>query len=182
MTPSDEIKILFTDADGLADNEEDAIVILSIRRRDVETRSLASALERLHVLTDSRENVLRYRECVVFQVEGYDDDPRELSEIPEVRAYFRQLTDEWPHWIWFLHRRLGAIPLLFALLCKITVLRGPDTERQTAFESTEEMRDVMLELLQRGIPLFDTYEIPSQEIDAAVASAFIDLGLQADAR
>lgn len=181
MTPSDKIKILFTDVDGLADNEEDAIVILSIRRRDVETRSLASALERLHVLTDSRENMLRYREALVFQVEGYDDDPRELSEVPEVRAYFRQLTGEWPHWIWFLHRRLGAIPLLFALLCRITVLRGPDTERQTAFESTEEMRDVMFELLQRGMPLFDTYEIPSRDIDAAVVSALNDLGLQADA-
>lgn len=181
MTSPDEIKITFTDADGLADNEELAIVILSIRREDIETGNLASALERLHVLTDSRENVLRYREALVFQVDGYDDDPRELSEIPEVRAYFRKLTDEWPHWVWFLHRRLGAIPLLFALLCRVTVLRGPDTERQTAFESTEEMRGVMLELMQRGMSLFDTYEIPSLDIDAAVVSALIDLGLEDDA-
>jgi len=176
MTP-EEIKIFTTDADGLADNVEPAIVILTITRRAIETANLAGMLERLHVLTDSRENVIRYRESIVFQVDGYDDDPRELSEIPEVRNYFRTLTSEWPHWIWFLHRRMGAVPLLFALLCRTSVLRGPGGERATAFESTGEVRELMLDLVARSMPLFDTYEITSADIDAAMVSALADLGL-----
>lgn len=173
-----EFKILITDADGLATNDDPAIVVLAITRQDVESRSLASALERLHVLTDNRENVIRYRESVLFQVDGYDADPRELTEIPEVRDYFRTLTAEWPHWIWFLHRNVGAVALLFALLCEITVLRGPDNQRATAFKDTDEIRDTMLDLLARGLPLFHAYEIAPAEVDAAVLTALDDLGLQ----
>lgn len=174
------MKIVFTDADGFADNNEPAIVVLTITRKDVESRNLASAIERLHVLTDSRENVVRYRESVLFQVDGYDDDPRELTEIPEARAYFRALAAEWPHWLWFLHRHAGAVALLMAMLCEISVLRGPGGRRGTAFRDTREIHRTMLDLLERGLPLFDAYEIAPAEIDAAVMSAVADLGLQDD--
>ena len=34
------------------------------------------------------------------------NDPRELSEIPEVRTYFRALTDAWPYW-WHTIEKVG---------------------------------------------------------------------------
>ena len=176
----EEIRILLTNADGFADNDEPAIVILTIARQDIEPRNLASALERLHVLTDSRENVIRYRESVLFQVEGYDADPRELQEIPEVRDYFRALTAEWPHWIWFLHRGIGAVALRIALLCEVSVLRGPDNQRATAFKSMEEIRDVMLDLLSRGLVLFDTYDINRNELDDSAMSVIVELNITDD--
>jgi len=33
-----------------------------------------------------------------FFVSGYDDDPRELVLIPEVRAFFRTFNARWPFW------------------------------------------------------------------------------------
>ena len=44
----------------------------------------------------------RNRNRVRFEVLGYDDDPRELFDIPEVRKYFQNLIDENPglfYWI-----------------------------------------------------------------------------------
>ena len=38
----------------------------------------------------------RNRNRVRFEVLGYDDDPRELFDIPEVRKYFQNLIDENP--------------------------------------------------------------------------------------
>lgn len=32
---------------------------------------------------------------------GYDDDPRELFEIPEVYSYLHGLDQEWPFWFFF---------------------------------------------------------------------------------
>lgn len=35
-------------------------------------------------------------------ISGYDDDSRELFEIPEVCRYLRGLDHEWPFWFFFL--------------------------------------------------------------------------------
>ncbi len=121
MTPKPSV--VRTDAAGLADFEGDALLVLEISKREIETGNIASALERLHAIAESRETALRYQECLVIQVVGYDTDPRELAEIPEVRAFFARLAKEWPHWMWFLHRRVGAIHLLMALLCKVKIHR-----------------------------------------------------------
>ena len=93
------MRMMLTDAEGLANYSEAAFIVLDITRREIESGNIASVLERLHVLTDSAENVRRYRESLVFQIGGYDSDPRELPEIPEVRAFFRSLAAEWPHWL-----------------------------------------------------------------------------------
>lgn len=174
------IKLQVTDADGLAANVEPAIIVLVITRQEIESGRLASVIERLHVLTDSAANVNCYRESMVFQVEGFEEDPRELAEIPEVRAYFRALTAEWPHWLWFLHRQVGAIALLLSLLCEVRVLRDPTkTEHGTEFKSTLEMKNTLLDLLTRGMPLFQTYGVDAAEVDAMIASALDELGLGA---
>jgi hypothetical protein len=77
--------ILMGDADTLANNTDPTFLILDISLADIKKRNIASALERLLVLTDKAQNVSLYRESLFFQVSGFDYDPRELVEIPEVR-------------------------------------------------------------------------------------------------
>jgi hypothetical protein len=38
---------------------------------------------------------------MVFCIEGYDDDPREIHSIPEVRKFYSAFHDAWPHWLFF---------------------------------------------------------------------------------
>jgi hypothetical protein len=59
---------------------------------------------------------------VSIGVHGYDDDPRELFEIPEVRVFFRELDRQFPFWFFFLSTASGGLTLLALLLCRITRL------------------------------------------------------------
>jgi len=170
---------LLTDADGLASNTEPAIIVLDITRKEVESGSIGSVLERLHVLTDTRENALLYRESLVFQVSGYDDDLRELSEIHEVRSFFHRLAAEWPHWLWFLVRGCSAVALLLALLCEVKRIRASGNnaagEYVTKFASKTELAAVMMDLFDRGNSLFNTYDIPDTAIAESANSAANEL-------
>jgi hypothetical protein len=40
-------------------------------------------------------------DSVVFCVEGYDHDQREIHSIPEVRSFYRAFHDAWPYWLYF---------------------------------------------------------------------------------
>ena len=60
------------------------------------------------------------------QVEAGDiDDPRELFEVPQVRAYISRLDQAWPYWFLFLSQADESIKLLESCLCEtIEVVPG----------------------------------------------------------
>ena len=110
----------------------------------------------------------------MIQVLGYDSDHRELAEISEVRAFFARLAQEWPHWMWFLHRRVGAIHLLMALLCKVKIhRRGGSTG--TEFLDRYELAAQMADLFQRGNAMFDAFGISEGEAEESCNSACAEL-------
>lgn len=175
FVPQTDARLTLTDAEGFAHNSDAALIVLDITRHEIESGNIASVLERLHVLTDSAENVRRYRESLVFQVGGYDDDPRELPEITEARVFFGCLTAEWPHWLWFLHRGVGAIGLLMALLCRVRIVRGGKGSFETEFESISELQGTLADLLERGNALFAAYDISESEAAESATSAVDEL-------
>jgi hypothetical protein len=38
---------------------------------------------------------------LLFAIESYDDDPRELHAIPEVRRFYSAFHAAWPYWLYF---------------------------------------------------------------------------------
>lgn len=38
---------------------------------------------------------------LTMRIEGFDDDPRELFCIPEVRDFYSRLLGAWPYWLYF---------------------------------------------------------------------------------
>lgn len=172
---ADMPNFIITDADGFAENDGPALLLLHITRNEIEECNWTSSLERLLVMCDTRENVLRYRESLVLNVLGFDDDPRELSEIPEVRQFFAKLANAWPHWIWFLHRDNNAIPLFMSLICEVKIHRAED-QFGTEFIHPDELNRRFGDLLERGIPLFEAYDIPPELAEASAMSAAVALG------
>ena len=64
------------------------------------------------------------RSCLnrfAFRVRGYEDHPREIYEISEVRSFFRSLNQEWP--FWFFVCNLSAPDLQTITLCCLPRLR-----------------------------------------------------------
>jgi hypothetical protein len=56
------------------------------------------------------------RLAVVF--EGWDDDPREVTEIPAVRRYFAAPTDAWPYWLHFAEKVGDTLARMLRLCCR----------------------------------------------------------------
>lgn len=173
-TRKPEIVVICTDADGIAANTESVMVVLDISRREIESGNISSTLDRLLVLSDTREAAYLYRESLLFQVGGYDNDPRELPEIPAVRAFFAKLADEWPHWLWFLHRDIGAVPLLMALLCQVKIHRG-NGRYGTEFTDRHEVHRRALDLFARGNALFTAFGITAAEAEVSANSAIDEI-------
>lgn len=89
-------------------------VVLMISRREVEAADLASVLSRLKVFLATREDAWRYRGQMTLVVDGYNSDPRELVDIPEVRTLLRRLETEWPYWAFFFNQVDDSIKLLLS--------------------------------------------------------------------
>ena len=89
-------------------------VVLMISRREVEAGGLNSVLSRLKVFLATREDAWLYRGQMTLVVDGYNKDPRELVDIPEVRSLLRRLEAEWPYWAFFFNQVDDSIKLLLS--------------------------------------------------------------------
>lgn len=92
-------------------------VILMFSRRQVEACDVDEPLPFLRSLTTDRHTALEFCGRLSLVVDGYNDDPRELFEIPEVRAYINRLDQAWPRWFFFLSQADESIKLLESCLC-----------------------------------------------------------------
>ena len=100
-------------------------VYLVVTRAQVETGDAAQPLRWLRSLSSDPRAARAFMGRVSVIVEGYDDDPRELFEIPQVRAFVATLDDAWPYWFFFLSQVDDSIKLIESCLCEtIEVVPG----------------------------------------------------------
>ena len=92
-------------------------VVLMISRRQVRSADIASVLKELKPFLATREDAWLYRGQMSLVVDGYNDDPRELVDIPEVRAFLRLLDAQWPYWAFFFNQVDDSIKLLGSCVC-----------------------------------------------------------------
>jgi hypothetical protein len=108
---------IFTDADGFdAVAGQAGFIMVAFERSEVESGNISSALERLLNLSDNETHVRRFEDRVTFAFAGYDDDLREVHQVPEVVAFFRKLTSHWPYWLHFIEKDASTLGVVFWLL------------------------------------------------------------------
>jgi hypothetical protein len=68
------------------------------------------------------------RDRLILQVEGYNTDPREVYEIPEVRDYWRKLQDQSPTLLFFAaSAHPSALQAIFACIApRLDIVRNKD--------------------------------------------------------
>lgn len=108
--------ILITSADGAREYAKDAsAAVIFVTRPEVERGLVGDLVDRLMVFSDDHELIDAYEGAMFMIFDGYNDDPRELPEIPEVRAFFRKIDEVWPFWFHFLNE-VDAVALALKLL------------------------------------------------------------------
>ena len=66
--------------------------------------------------------VWRARSQIGLVIYGYQDDPRELVEIREVRNFLTTFNDMWPYWAFYFIHVDGSITLLCTCGCAVLVI------------------------------------------------------------
>ena len=136
-------------------------LVLLISHRQVQESDIASVLVELKPVTATRENCWRYRNQMVLVVSGYDDDPRELVDIPEVRAFLAQFSIAWPYWSFFFNQVDDSIILLAACYCAIAF------PGKGAVKIDVDRLGMFLQLGFNAMnTIFDKYQFPKQELEA----------------
>lgn len=147
-------------------------LVFVITREQIEDVDIESSLGFLRSLvpTEHPEHAWAYKGRLSLVISGYDIDPRELFEIPEVCNYLRLLDAEWPFWLFFLNQADESIKVLaMCLASTLEVTPGAahiDPEGLTHF-------------LERGFTavnyLFDSYGFPesaNEELSMGVSQIF----------
>lgn len=109
------------------------VVVVTITREDIEACNTAPALRSLNRLVDSREALEASNGTISLLISGYDDDPRELHLIPEVRTYFQRLDENFPFWFHVCTRIEHTLRLLFMLLADLTPVVHPTDAASTTY-------------------------------------------------
>ena len=137
-------------------------VVLMISRREVDAGDIASVLSRLRPFLATREEAWRYRGQMTLIVDGYNDDPRELVDIPAVRSFLRQLEASWPHWAYFFNQVDDSIKLLLSCAAGHRFLGRGAVEMDAALVAAA---------LSRGFgginTIFEQYGFPEDELEAS---------------
>lgn len=95
------------------------ILPVVITREEVQAGDLFSTLKALRSIS-KRNHVWTNRYSLVLSFQGWDAEDKPLWQYPEVCAYFQQVHENWPFWLWFAHYKAYHPGLLTSLLL------GPD--------------------------------------------------------
>ncbi|MBK1724499.1 hypothetical protein [Thiocystis violacea] len=96
----------------------DEILVIPIARESVLAGDIGPTLEKLEPLSATREAALKWEGTMTLYFEGWDDDPREISETPEIRAYFSKLTEAWPYWWHYIEKVGETFSMVLCLSCR----------------------------------------------------------------
>ena len=92
-------------------------VTLVITREEIEAGDIRIALSVLQSCLASRDVICQRFEQLDVAFHGFNDDSREIFEVPEVREFMHQVDSEFPYWLYFLTKhQLGLQAITFCFL------------------------------------------------------------------
>jgi hypothetical protein len=147
------------------------LVVIEFSRTDIEANYLDTALARLQVLVDDKEAADKWEGCATFFFSGWDDDPRETAEIPELRQWFGRLSRAFPYWFHVCEKEGDTVAHVFRLLCPGHVECVKDGVVGWRFEDLQNLAAIMQVLFDHQNELYerlglseDTNQRVSEEI------------------
>ena len=78
-------------------------IVLQISQEAIQNCDTSEYVTLLHGATGSLQSFEVAFQRYVFLISGYDDDPRELYQIPEVVSFIKDLNSKLPFWLYFIN-------------------------------------------------------------------------------
>ena len=135
-------------------------VVLMLSRRQIEACDVASVVAELKPFLATREDAWLYRGQMSLTVDGYNHDPRELVDIPEVRKFLKVFEREWPYWAFFFNQVDDSIKILGSCVCGTSFPGAGAVEIDAA-----KLRDFLLRGFAGMNALFDKHGFPEHELE-----------------
>lgn len=84
------------------------------------------------------DDPIKYENKIVLSIDGYDDDPRELYEIAEIRDYFSILDKLFPYWFYFLNKEVNStsssLRLIMLLSIPVKIIQASTEKKDIEFD------------------------------------------------
>ena len=78
-------------------------IVLQISQENIKDCNTSEYVNLLHGATGTIQSFEVAFQRYVFLISGYDDDPRELYQIPEVVSFIKDLNSKLPFWLYFVN-------------------------------------------------------------------------------
>ena len=152
---------------------KDQQIIVVCDSAAVSAGDISSVLAALQSLTRDRASALRAEGAVTLIFNGYDNDPRELEAIPEVREWFATLFSAWPYWSFFANRTDQTVPLIITLLLPGDQVTGEEAGTVGWSFDIGELRPLLLRMFNYQNELIESLNI-GEDINERSSSDFIE--------
>ena len=94
-------------------------------------------------LSRNKEALIKNRGALEILVNGYNDDPKEIYEIPEVRRWYSESIKVGIPWFYFLGLQADGMGLTATLLstCDVTILHEKNNQHSVKFNEPEQISE-----------------------------------------
>ncbi len=114
----------------------------------------------------------------IFCIDGYDDDPREIHAIPEIRCFYSAFHDAWPYWLYFCNLEADTLKaMVFCCLPSLTSMNvdGHD-EVAITYDPAEILQFITSDLAPMNV-MCDRAEMFEERIDDRTRAVLKYFGL-----
>ena len=139
-----------------------------VSRQEVDSLDINPALNVLRSLLYDAETVRMFQGQVSLSFHGYDSDPRELYQIPEVRQYLASLDSQFPYWLYFLSTNDDLLKMIAYCLCRTSFI-----ESGSAHPDRADMQTFLLSHFAAINELFDRYDL-NESINDKISDLIAD--------
>ena len=143
-----------------ASTVKDELLVIQIMRQSVMECDPSYMLNLLKGLHTTRQQVVDHEGCITLCFEGWDDDPRETAEIPEIRTYFAALTEKFPYWLHYVEKSGDTFFHVLRLLCTGHYEQKTPGMVAWCFDDLQEMQRICLHLVGQMDKLHRRHNIP----------------------
>jgi hypothetical protein len=143
---------------------------IAISKQDIETKNWEPTIEILKSLMVDVKTIQKFFDRVDIGITGYDNDPRELWEIQEVKQFIRKLDIEFPYWFYFLTKLGGGLKMI--TFCCINTAKYSSTQVNFDPVSMEQFYNKQFEAMNQIGDLIGMSEDENEELTENIIGYF----------